>query len=129
MIDHIAREGEKIGGVSRAICRKKRIVKKAKKGRYEAIVVRTVHYGCETWVINARTASHVEFTFVHQKDMLKSFTNELPPSPSSACSSAKATTPDIPSDADVSPDEMYLKKKRSQRPLFWEWKNEFCFVC
>ena len=59
-IGHRVREGEKVGGALRAVWRNKKMSVKAMKGMYEAIVVPTVLYGSEAWVLNARDVSRVE---------------------------------------------------------------------
>ena len=57
---HRAREGEKVGGALRAVWRNKRMSMEAMRGMYESIVVPTVLYGSETWVMNARNVSRLE---------------------------------------------------------------------
>ena len=59
-IAHKVREGEKVGGALRAVWRGKNMSVKAMRGMYEAIVVPTVTYGSEAWVMNKRERSRVE---------------------------------------------------------------------
>ena len=59
-IGHRVREGEKIGGALRAVWRNKRMSMDAVKGLYKVVVVPTVMYGSEAWVLNARDVSKLE---------------------------------------------------------------------
>ena len=59
-IGHRVREGERVGGALRAVWRNKGMSVGAMRGMYEAIVVPTLTYGSEAWVMNARERSRVE---------------------------------------------------------------------
>ena len=59
-IGHRVREGERVGGALRAVWRGKKMSVEAMRGMYEAIVVPTVTYGSESWVMYAKDRSRVE---------------------------------------------------------------------
>lgn len=59
-IGYRAGEGEKVGGVLRAVWRNKRLPMDVLKEMYKAVVVPTVLYRSETWVLKARERSRME---------------------------------------------------------------------
>ena len=54
------REGDRVGGLLRAVCRGKRVSMEAMRGMYEVIVLLTLTYGNVAWVMYAKDRSHVQ---------------------------------------------------------------------